>query len=1452
MAEGVFIQRRLEQWRSALADRPDALRDLDEHAELAADHPVLRVLAGESASAPELHKALAGEPVPDEQDLDLGAEAIVSVLDADTSQRLCLEAAARGHSFAIVGASGTGKTQTAVNLVADALSKGKTVLCVGATPSACRDLHERLREAGLGDFVLALQGANLMQGENLETATIAAELDRCMQLPSPPAPASDAALLIACRDQLNRYVQALHATREPLARSAWSVLEELASLADVPVVPLGLPAADLPTADLPAARGPGVPENQPTVLEVTPGWLHDARLAVERWQQLAQISAQADLPWRGFKADKYNQQLREEVLALVDKARQRLDKVLSAAEHFAGQIGFKAPVARLIKASELSATLPGIVPAAWLKSENPEALAQDVETCVAEFQASGQSRAPLTARYGPSLWQLPEGTAKEVETAWRGASPLLARGDDRGAGLLSHQQQLRGWAADTQKRIPAWITDAHTLEKWIAIPLPHGAGSAASSPAKGEGKIDPSPNHLRLLLRLVNLCQAEHAPERPWAHQPQALEEAKSHIAVNKPVFAEFHRRRQQLLESYKEDFFELELDRLADTFAAMHQGWLRAFNGQYRRDRRAIKRRSQSEELPATVAEDLVQARALMRERARLDGEQETRRAILGRYEHGLDTDYDGAEKATRVAAESVEVAQKLGAASMPARLLDVLCAGTPAPEKIRAAAKRLHDSFGAWLHATQELKARLPTDALPGTNSALDDSALSALLEYAKSLQSSLNRFGTLTDSILGQAPQRPADAAALVADLKQAEQVRSWESTQPVEGSRWQARFGPAFAGPATDFDVLRRSVAWARRVRDFFAPEPPPERFVQLAAGGPSQAPSSRDLRHALEQYEHALHSIELRFDAPGPLLDGKPLRSHPPEAVKPRLGQLRDTIADLPGWIDWRHLPERMAHLGLETFWQSLQTNPPPAGQLAPIFTKSFLTAWWQAVCGSEPALASFHRGQHEKIAAEFCDLDRAWQKANRARVAHEVGRRRPPGDSAAAVRTALQSSASSSIQALLQAHAGLLLSLKPCVLVDAETVALLPPKLLAFDVVLIDNAERMALPEAVPCICRGRQVVVLGDELRLADEHESPDNLMGAWRKHGLDTRELACHYRSRHDALFAFINQHYGDDRLAVFPAARRLDAERGVKFMYVKDGAFDPARRVNEREVAAAANFVLDHVQARREQTLRVVTLEEGQAHAIQGELNQRAAKNAALAAKLGSGAVAVSSAADAAGEVADVVVLSLALGRDAKQRLTDFGPLQEARGSALLQALLTGARQKMIVLSSLSAPDIDKNHAERAPAIRLLRQFLEYAEACHENGLPAYPPRQLGPLAKDILQVLSSRGIGADTHVGAGSFVLDLAVVGPQAAGYVLGIALDGPAYQAAATARERDRLRTQVLQSLGWKLHRVWAQAWVNDRDAEIERLVQAVESAGGARGAAVAPPHRLSPAKAGQQ
>ncbi len=62
------------------------------------------------------------------------------------------------------------------------------------------------------------------------------------------------------------------------------------------------------------------------------------------------------------------------------------------------------------------------------------------------------------------------------------------------------------------------------------------------------------------------------------------------------------------------------------------------------------------------------------------------------------------------------------------------------------------------------------------------------------------------------------------------------------------------------------------------------------------------------------------------------------------------------------------------------------------------------------------------------------------------------------------------------------------------------------------------------------------------------------------------------------------------------------------------------------------------------------------------------------------------------------------------------------------------------------------------------------------------------------------------------------------------FLLGVECDGVTYKSSNSARDRDRLREQVLRQLGWRIHRIWSPAWVARRDSEIRRLKETLEQA----------------------
>ncbi|HSR98853.1 MAG TPA: DUF3320 domain-containing protein, partial [Kofleriaceae bacterium] len=102
---------------------------------------------------------------------------------------------------------------------------------------------------------------------------------------------------------------------------------------------------------------------------------------------------------------------------------------------------------------------------------------------------------------------------------------------------------------------------------------------------------------------------------------------------------------------------------------------------------------------------------------------------------------------------------------------------------------------------------------------------------------------------------------------------------------------------------------------------------------------------------------------------------------------------------------------------------------------------------------------------------------------------------------------------------------------------------------------------------------------------------------------------------------------------------------------------------------------------------------------------------------------------------------------------------------------------------------------------------------------------------PITAAIARALAQRGWTLRHQVGCGAYKVDLAVVDPNAPErYVMAIETDGDAYASATTARDRDRLRAQVLGQLGWRTHRIWSLDWWADAERETQRAHGAIVTA----------------------
>jgi len=90
--------------------------------------------------------------------------------------------------------------------------------------------------------------------------------------------------------------------------------------------------------------------------------------------------------------------------------------------------------------------------------------------------------------------------------------------------------------------------------------------------------------------------------------------------------------------------------------------------------------------------------------------------------------------------------------------------------------------------------------------------------------------------------------------------------------------------------------------------------------------------------------------------------------------------------------------------------------------------------------------------------------------------------------------------------------------------------------------------------------------------------------------------------------------------------------------------------------------------------------------------------------------------------------------------------------------------------------------------------------------------------------VQRKLVALGYQVSTEIGSSGFYLDLGIHHPVIpSNFVLGIECDGAIFHSTPYARDRDKIREELLTSRGWRIARVWSQDWSKDWKAEVAKL-----------------------------
>jgi very-short-patch-repair endonuclease len=196
---------------------------------------------------------------------------------------------------------------------------------------------------------------------------------------------------------------------------------------------------------------------------------------------------------------------------------------------------------------------------------------------------------------------------------------------------------------------------------------------------------------------------------------------------------------------------------------------------------------------------------------------------------------------------------------------------------------------------------------------------------------------------------------------------------------------------------------------------------------------------------------------------------------------------------------------------------------------------------------------------------------------------------------------------------------------------------------------------------------------------------------------------------------------------------------------------------------------------------------------------------------------------------GDERDAIFISATYGPDARgNQYQRFGPLNGANGHRRLNVLFTRAKKRTEVFSSLD-PDKIQTGPGSAWGLRALKQYLIFARSGILETADDGVEQATNDFERCVGAVLKEKGFEVVPQVGVAGFFIDLAVKHPTKAGsYLLGIECDGASYHSGRSARDRDRLREEILVNLGWTIHRIWSTDWFKSRAAEIDRLLKHID------------------------
>lgn len=724
-----------------------------------------------------------------------------------------------------------------------------------------------------------------------------------------------------------------------------------------------------------------------------------------------------------------------------------------------------------------------------------------------------------------------------------------------------------------------------------------------------------------------------------------------------------------------------------------------------------------------------------------------------------------------------------------------------------------------------------------------------------------------GELATILRTDLPNSPSERIALVDRLVDLQRKRKLLAE---DEEYLRSKLGDAWRGERTSFSDLNACAAWLSDLANT-SPDLDQSAITRTRAAIDDRALDCSRFDKNLESARNLINAPTARLDLA--LLD----QEYTLDSLD--LGALTSLFSDMKDGIDryadWAHLAaseQRLSDAGLAPLLALVEEGKVLPEGIVDEYRYAVAEARWTHARACLPELNSLSQLDRHALVQAFQELEEKRISDVQALIRSKHLQQMPGG--AAGEMGFLRGEIAKkrrhhSIRKVMRAAGGMVQRIKPVFLMSPISIAqYLPPGTVEFDLLVIDEASQVRPEDAFGAIARAKQIVVVGDQKQLPptsffdrltdntpDDEDDEDqvaktagavemeSILTLCEARGLPQSMLEWHYRSRDPSLIAVSNREFYGDNLVLPPSPLQADDGFGLKFRRVPgvytgrtntgSGGRPGTNRIEAEEIVRE---IARHARETPDFSLGIVTFSKTQADMVNEVLELARRSDPVLDAFLREGKredVFVKNIENVQGDERDVILISVGYGpQEADGRLLSmsFGPVNSEGGERRLNVLFSRSRIRCEIFASFDPGDIDLGRTSK-DGPRVLKRFLEYAKSgILDQKIPTGEEAD-SDFEMDVANVVSSLGYQLDHQVGSAGFRIDIGVRNPDRPGqYIMAVECDGATYHSALWARERDRLRQDVLENLGWTFHRIWSTDWFRRRADEVQRLKTALDAA----------------------